>query len=60
MNSPQTKQPEERKTNILRIRLTEDERALLDEHATFRGLETSTWARSELLQLIRRQKAKIK
>jgi hypothetical protein len=40
--------------NFLRIRLTEAERAVLDEAAKKKELETSTWARSELLQLARR------
>jgi uncharacterized protein (DUF1778 family) len=39
--------------NVLRIRLTEEERALLDEAARNKGLETSTWARSELVSWAR-------
>jgi uncharacterized protein (DUF1778 family) len=45
------KPPEEARTDVLRIRLTEAERAAIDEAAQSRGLETSTWARSELLRL---------
>ncbi len=45
------KQPAERRSNVLRIRLTEDERRTLDAVADSKTLETSTWARSELLQL---------
>lgn len=37
--------------NVLRIRLTEEERALLDRAAGTKTLDTSTWARSELLAL---------
>jgi len=40
--------------NVLRIRLTEEERALLDQAAQGRSLETSTWARSELIALARK------
>ena len=41
---------------MLRIRLTEDERAALDAAATARTLDTSTWARSALLTLARKAK----
>lgn len=37
------------RTNVLRIRLTPQERAQLDEAAKLSGLESSTWARFELL-----------
>jgi len=40
--------------NILRIRLTDAERALLEEAAKSRSLETSSWARSELLVLAKK------
>lgn len=42
------------RSNVLRIRLTAAERALLEEAARVRGLETSTWARFELLAWARR------
>jgi uncharacterized protein (DUF1778 family) len=49
------KKPEtEAKTYMLRIRMTEKERALLEEAANVRSLETSTWARSELVALARK------
>ena len=49
------KKPEsEAKTYMLRIRMTEAERATLEEAAKFKSLETSTWARSELLALARK------
>ena len=41
------------KTYMLRIRMTEEERALLEEAAKVRSLDTSTWARSELVMLAR-------
>ena len=41
----------EAKTYMLRVRMTEAEHALLLEAAKARGLDTSTWARSELLAL---------
>jgi uncharacterized protein (DUF1778 family) len=44
----------ETKTYMLRIRMMEAERALLEEAAKFKSLETSTWARSELVALARK------
>jgi hypothetical protein len=40
--------------NVLRIVLTDDERAALDRAARSRTLGTSTWARSALLDLAKR------
>lgn len=40
--------------NVLRIRLTDEERQLLDEAAAAVTLDTSTWARSELIALAAR------
>ncbi len=49
------KKPEnESRENVLRIRLTDREREALDEGAKVKGLETSTWARMELLALARK------
>lgn len=48
----------EAKDQVLRIRLTDADRALLDEAARERSLDTSTWARSELITLARRTLAK--
>jgi hypothetical protein len=39
---------------MLRIRMTEAERKLLEEAAKSRSLETSTWARSELVALAKK------
>jgi len=36
---------------MLRIRMTEADRALLEEAAKSKSLETATWARSELVAL---------
>jgi hypothetical protein len=41
----------ESKSYMLRIRMTEEERKLLEEAAKSKSLETSTWARSELVML---------
>ena len=46
------KTPEQRKENVLRIRLTDDERAELDTAA--KG-KTSSWAREVLLRAARRR-----
>jgi uncharacterized protein (DUF1778 family) len=43
------------KNNVLRIRLTPDERAQLDRAAQSRGGETSTWAREILLREARKK-----
>jgi uncharacterized protein (DUF1778 family) len=45
----------ERRTNTLRIRLTPAERKVLDAAANTKTLDTSTWARAELLQLAKRK-----
>jgi uncharacterized protein (DUF1778 family) len=42
------------KSYMLRIRMTEEERALLDEAARVRSLQLSSWARSELVALARK------
>lgn len=47
------KPDDESKSYTLRIRMTESERELLEQAAKARSLETSTWARSELVQLAR-------
>ena len=46
------KEPDERKTSFLRIRMTQEERELLDQVA---GGKTSTWAREVLLRAARRK-----
>ena len=40
--------------NILRIRLTDEERKLIDAAAEAKSLDSSAWARSELLSLARK------
>lgn len=53
------KKPEgEVRENVLRIRLTDEERAILDQAAKSKGLESSTWARMELLALARKATAR--
>lgn len=52
--SGKPKRPEQLKSYTLRVRMTEAERALLAEAAKSKSLETSTWARSELVALARR------
>jgi hypothetical protein len=50
------KKPEgETRHGVLRIRLTSDERNLLDAAARARSLDTSAWARTELMALAKRQ-----
>jgi uncharacterized protein (DUF1778 family) len=46
------------KTYMLRIRMTEEQRKAMDRAAESKGLEVSTWARSELLLLAKRIAAK--
>ena len=45
----------DQRQNVLRIRLTDAERKRLDAAADARTLDTSTWARAELLQLAKRK-----
>lgn len=45
------KKPEQVKSYTLRVRMTEAERTLLEEAARVKSLETSTWARFELVRL---------
>jgi hypothetical protein len=53
------KNPEQIKSYMLRVRMTESERALLEAAAKARSLETSTWARSELVELARKRLAEV-
>jgi uncharacterized protein (DUF1778 family) len=46
------------KTYMLRIRMTEEQRKAMDRAAQSKGLEVSTWARSELLLLAKKIAAK--
>ena len=50
-----SKPKSEQRQNVLRIRLTAAERKVLDRAADARTLDTSTWARAELLQLAKRK-----
>ena len=50
----------ERKANVLRIRLTSEERQSLDEAAQKTGQETSTWARDLLLKIAKKEDGKRK
>jgi uncharacterized protein (DUF1778 family) len=54
-----TKKPKnDAKTYMMRIRMTEEERALMDQAAKSKSLETSTWARSELVGLAKKMLTK--
>jgi hypothetical protein len=46
------------RTNVLRIRLTGEERRELDQAGIISGLDTSTWARYELLSLAKKLRLK--
>jgi len=50
----QPKDPKHVKKYTLRVRMTDADRQLLEEAARSKSLETSTWARSELVALARR------
>jgi uncharacterized protein (DUF1778 family) len=52
------KKPDQVKTYMLRVRMTEEERAILEAAAKAKSLETSTWARSELVVLAKKILAK--
>ena len=46
------------RNDVLRVRLTDEERKQLDAAANERHLDTSTWARAELLTIARNILAK--
>jgi uncharacterized protein (DUF1778 family) len=54
------KKPSDAKSYMLRIRMTQDDRQLLDDAAKSKSLDTSTWARSELVGLARETLSKHK
>ena len=54
MAGPKKKLEGQARENVLRIRLTDEERALLDQVAETKTLDTSNWARSELIALAKR------
>ena len=45
---------DKRKSAYFRFRLTEEEKRLIDEAAQAKSLDSSAWARSELLDLAKR------
>jgi uncharacterized protein (DUF1778 family) len=47
------KKPDEVKTYMLRVRMTEEEHSLLEQAAKSLSLGMSSWARSELVKLAR-------
>jgi uncharacterized protein (DUF1778 family) len=53
-----TKPEGEAKDAVLRIRMTAADRQLLNEAAKSKSLETSSWARSELVALAKKLLAK--
>jgi hypothetical protein len=50
------KPPSEKKSDVLRILLTKRDRASLDKAARRMNLDTSTWARMVLLQIVAESK----
>lgn len=48
------KSDHEKRTNVLRMCLTESERAQLDDVAKLKGMDTSSWARLELVAIARK------
>lgn len=59
MGKGRPKKPEgEARAGFLRIRVTAEERRALDDAAKSKSLETSTWARSELLTLAKKMASK--
>jgi hypothetical protein len=52
----QSKKVADNRDNVLRIRLKAAERQELDQAAQERSLDTSTWARMELIRLARGKK----
>ena len=52
------KSPGETRGKLFQIRVTEEERALIEQAANTLSLDASAWARSELLKLARKIIAK--
>ncbi len=48
------KDPSERKSFTLRVRMTEADRALIEAAARVKSLEASSWVRSEIVALARK------
>jgi uncharacterized protein (DUF1778 family) len=48
------KKPEEVKTYMLRVRMTEEEHRLLEEAAKIKSLGLSSWVRTEMLAMARK------
>ncbi|MBI3409818.1 MAG: DUF1778 domain-containing protein [Planctomycetes bacterium] len=44
----------ESKEYMLRVRMTQDERALLEQAAKFKSLQLSSWVRSEIIALAKK------
>jgi hypothetical protein len=55
MEGRRRKNPAECRNQIVRICLTEQEKAAVEQLAHSRGLDVSTWLRSQVLQIIREQ-----
>jgi hypothetical protein len=49
-----TKRPSDKMINMLRVMLTERDRAAIDKAAKAANLDTSTWVRVKILELIRK------
>jgi uncharacterized protein (DUF1778 family) len=50
------KSPEERKGNVVQIRLTDDEKAACESAAGLTGKKMSAWARDTLVRAAKRKK----
>jgi len=48
------KTPDEAMGFMLRIRMTQEDRALLEQAAKIKSLQLSSWARAELVELARK------
>ena len=54
-----TKNEVDRKTYMLRIRMTQNDRAVIDAAAQSEGLDTSSWVREVLLRSAKRKGATV-
>ncbi len=50
------KKPADKKSNCLRVMMTEKDRAAIEKAAESDGVEASTWVRMRILELIRDKK----
>lgn len=52
------KKPADKKTNVLKVMMTEGDRAAIEKEAAVNGMEASTWVRLKILEIVRKSAKK--